>query len=59
MQKTTKAQICFPSNDGLKLLCNAIDRYGDGQLWETISGKWIPIPIENAPATTGTSSKKS
>jgi len=22
---------------------------GDGQLWETVSGKWIPIPIENAP----------
>jgi hypothetical protein len=57
MKKTNKTQVCFPSNDGMRLLCNCIDRFGDGQLWETVSGKWIPIPIENAPAVTGTLSK--
>lgn len=46
MQKSTKTQVCFPSSDGLKLLCNVVDRDGDGQMWETRSGKWIPIPLD-------------
>jgi len=59
MQKSEKTQICFPSSDGTKLLCNAVDRFGDGQLWETTSGKWIPIAIENAPACASAFQKKS
>jgi hypothetical protein len=59
MRKTDGPQVCFPSSDGTKLLCNCVDRNGDGQLWETASGKWIPIPIENAPAVTSAFSKNS
>lgn len=52
MKKSNKTHICIVSKDGTKLLCNNVDRNGDGELWETKSGKWIPINIENAPVVT-------
>jgi hypothetical protein len=56
MQKTDKEKVCFRPKGTNILLCNAVDRDGDGQLWETKSGKWIPISIEdgekNETATT-------
>jgi len=54
MQKTDKAQICFVPEGAKVLLCNAIDRDGDGQLWETKSGKWIPIPLDEGVTETAT-----
>jgi hypothetical protein len=57
MQKCIAEQVCFPSSDGQVLLCNAI--YKNGELWETESGKWIPIPIkESAPVQSDALSKE-
>lgn len=59
MQKSDKDQKCFLSKDGKVRLCNCVDLKGDGQLWETKSGKWIPIPIENTPVTADVFPKES
>jgi hypothetical protein len=58
MRKTDKQQVCFASADGTKLICNAIDRFGDGQLWETTSGKWIPVPLDAVKGKTATAFKQ-
>lgn len=58
MEETTELQICFIAKDGKKLLCNCVDLNGDGKFWKPKSGKWIPIPIENAPAATDANSEE-
>jgi hypothetical protein len=59
MERTDESQVCFVPKGAGVLLCNAVDRNNDGQLWKTKSGKWIPIALENAPALASASSVKS
>jgi hypothetical protein len=58
MQKTDEEQVCFRPKGSNVLLCNAVDRDGDGQLWKPKSGKWIPISIEEGESETATTSMK-
>jgi len=57
MEKTEESQICFRPKGSSVILCNVVNRYRDGQMWKTKSGKWIPITIENAPALASAFSK--